>query len=513
MDATRALACCVLALLLGPVAATGQTLQAQATFFAKSAAWEAGEQALSGPLIGLIQRRSLDEDAPATDHWFQLSAAQVRVDWDAAELRLETPAGWVTPAGASHGSSEHTNAVLVGHDSRNDRFAYLFPLDGATLRLSMPCGKAVLSNDLSVQAESTVDPTRPPISRDTSSALQLQPCQDSRMTISGGPFLVVLWEWDADLTSDQGQEVLWSGKAQGEVPADTRPYASRARQLFLTVSDGSFTLDAEPGWQPRVFMGSATLDHAARVRLTDARGTFASVQDAVDAEHLLLAGDMALRLAPAKDALLAEVLGGADGASVDGSFVPLAVAAQPSGSPLPVGTWLALGLVGAALAPVPVVLLRRRMFKARFDRHVGEAYELQNRMLYAKSLRLTRRLLAHETLDADVHYLHGCALLETGRPAEALRHLERSLELARRNLDDEELGSEICIHAARAAAGAYRADPQEGRRKQVLEYLRQAIQYDPLCQQELGRQADLSDFMLELAVLRVGSDPAWFTQP
>lgn len=485
------------ALMLAPLV-TAQTVET--ILHASAVSWETEESRVAGTPIGLAIRRWRDGDGmQPSNHGFQLTGRFLHAEWDESGSYLVNPvmAGSATPP--TRGSADYSDVVLVGKASRDERSLHLFPFEGATLTVSMHCGMATESKHDVLAAQSRVDLQRPEPSRDTSSALQLEPCTDSEFSVSGGPFLVVMWEWDAELVANEGRDVLWSGMATNEAaPVDTRPYQGRARQLYLTVSEGVFTMNTEANWSPRLFMQDAGLSNAAQVTLTNVRGTFASIQDPAE---IRLNGNVGLRLLPADQELRAEILAGAHQASVNGASVPLTT--TPPSAPVS-RFWLGAGLlamVGAVLATVPrIVHVRRRRFEAHFDQYLDQAYELQNRLMYRKGLRLTARLLEHEATNPHVHYLHGYALLRLERPVAALGHLERGRELALKQGEDGPFCAFVCMAAAQAAALQVPRKPEL--RQVVVEYLRQAIKNDPDSIEGMSLQVELLPFLREAAIVR-----------
>lgn len=177
--------------------------------------------------------------------FFDLQATAIQAEWDTSGLYLDAKPVAFYPSFVTHGSATYTNAVIQGASSGTNRYLFVFP-DGPVQVLAA-CAAAQASTQSQLSAVSHADNARNPTNADTANALQVAPCTDTTVRLRGS-FRVILWDWNANVTAQEGSGFLWSGKAPQDTVSgpDARPYASRAQQVYLTVHNGTMTLPSTP---------------------------------------------------------------------------------------------------------------------------------------------------------------------------------------------------------------------------------------------------------------------------
>lgn len=479
----------LLALLAVPVAASeGDHLTA------RSATWTGGEVRDSEFAALFDSSQSIAWRMTATN----LHVLTVIADaYTKAPGVLYSAPKWETKEG------DYSQTFLEGHEARPEGFVYVWPSPGqAPPRIAFGCGADAQPAGESAPSQ-PADQIRQPNPNPTfpiDQSLVLRPC--STLTVCGA-FTMTLWERDARGDSAQGKLDLRSGQLERPGEPDLRPALGRAEQLYLSTTDGC--LELTPTDTTALLMQQLGLGNVAGLVLQGAQGSLGAIP--LRDSELRLSNVQSLALARSDAGLTVQDVHGIQAVSVNGASIPLTSAAHPVSD----GTgWLGLGLlgmVGAVLSAAPLVVrLRRRRFEENLSRHIDAAHDLHNRMRDHKALAKTQRLVAHDPINAEVCYLHGRSLLNNARPVEALRFLERGVELARREKRDAPFCAEVCIEAAKAAAIACKADPSDARRAVVKEYLRQALVHEPGCLRALSLQEPLVPFVREFVSLPVNED-------
>jgi len=213
------------------------------------------------------------EGATASTHDFLLTADALRVETDEREAELLV-AGTEAHTVVEH----HRRAVLEGVSLRYGARLFVVPGEGATVSMDPPdCAEASPPvTDTRVHAPRVG--ARPAVEVSLATAVAWRPCTDANVTLRGD-LLVVLWSWDARLTSDQGTTLLDSGRgdaAEGDVGA---------RERFLFARNATLTL---PPARQTLYVEDL-LAMAGTVRLSDAAGELDGAR--VDGD-LSLAGEV-----------------------------------------------------------------------------------------------------------------------------------------------------------------------------------------------------------------------------
>lgn len=219
----RRLAPFLVVLLVLPLASAGGggTLQAHSVALLQAEGSEA-------ELAVLLRTAGLDTPAA-----FELRASSLRVETDQRAL-------WTDAAGTPVSSSrtDHGGARLVGQAARPDGRLFVVP-HGDVLTLEAPeasCGRA----EPAPQERFVYVPRlagRTGLSVPLAGAVAWAPCTDAAVTLHGD-LLLVLWDWDARLTSDQGTSALRSGRG------DATGGDAGAREQFLFARNATLALPA-----------------------------------------------------------------------------------------------------------------------------------------------------------------------------------------------------------------------------------------------------------------------------
>ncbi|MEA3203414.1 MAG: hypothetical protein QOI63_1089 [Thermoplasmata archaeon] len=326
----------------------------------------------------------------------------------------------------THGSATYTAAHVEGTTSGGARALYVFPTGGQALQASIPCATAQAPLQNQIGAVAHADRSRATRKADVSQAVQITPCAPASVT---GSFTVVLWDWNADATAQEGRAVLWSGKEKQDAApdplgvADGRPYVSRAQQVYLTVQDGTLTFPAS-GQPALLFVGGIDLAGASTVGLTEATGSLLGQQ--LQGHRLQLAGRIDAALAHEADRMVLRVADGLHGVDVDGrSYAVASTTTAPGRAWWP---WLTggLGLVAVPVLAAPLVRRRRAL---RVHATACRAKDLLCRLDANAALPLTAKLLRLEPKEPEWFYLHGLALHGAGALGDAHQQHEAASAL------------------------------------------------------------------------------------
>ncbi|HEX2066203.1 MAG TPA: hypothetical protein VHI93_05255 [Candidatus Thermoplasmatota archaeon] len=293
-----------------------------------------------------------------------------------------------------------------------------------------------------------------------------------------GDFMVSLWQWDAQVTSDSGTQPLPSGQEPmtpgGEAPGYPYITVSRDRQVFLKVTDGDFLLPAYTADSSRLYLFEPGIQSIGSLTLKGVSGYLGAQGRDVHADELTLLGDFTVTVARS-----------------EGSGIPLRVESTSlgDGSPVAIGrgtlpgwAWAA-GILALAAVPAGLALRRRRMLPYRatersrkralalFDYAETSTFEGD----YRRARRLLDRAIRLEGLRPDFFALRARCRAALGDIEGALRDHLHAHEAFPATEPDA-----LASNAFEAARTCSRA----GQRDAALTWLRLAMQYDPHCTED-----------------------------
>ncbi|MFO1535815.1 MAG: hypothetical protein ABR586_09140 [Thermoplasmatota archaeon] len=465
---------------------------------------------LEGHFVMLYNRLDASKDASLTDSAFQIKARHVRLELDVADYFVESAAaaGPLVPyvdgldGPFSYKYTEirdFTGVVINGSASRQDRFAYLFPVGAGISNIEAGCADVWPgpSSTLTVpelgfnpntrRPEAYVNGSHNP-SADISDTLEVAPCVGKPLTVSGS-FLVVLWQWDAGLQAEEGPLAIATGRGTAMQPFDGnggRPYLGSAREAYLYVEDGEFTIAGNAERPTRMYLDQATVRGASRLTLQDGQGQVTGLPS-IEGSNVEFTGALDIGLFPGNNFVSANIGGRLQAIDVDGHRVELATAVpatplpkQSSNLPMFTVTALALAFGGVGL------LLRNRHIHLR--REDGGALPSTGRAAHCatvarrslaegrmpRALRHATRAVRLEPL-ASSHRVLRCIILQecarqTGRQA-FQREAEREEAKLNRDLGDPLARARVYSEATDLLCAI-------GRREQALQVLRQAAEED-----------------------------------
>jgi hypothetical protein len=260
-------------------------------------------------------------------------------------------------------TADFDSALVEGVTQRdNYRFSVwpLTPASAVVVASSETCATLDSSTQSRIERTALVDTRRSPDTATTGDAVEWTACPDGSLTIHGD-FLLRLWEWDAELTTSDGQTIsLPSGKRNldGSPPEgalDTSAFVGQATEQFIYARNATLTLPELSGTY-RLFVQDAQISAAESIRLSDASGSILDVP--VEGRVVVLRGDIVVQVTGAGQAapLSALVAGDVSRLDVDGRIVSL-----------PQAPAVAFGLpIGAAIAALVLLgLLGRRALVRR----------------------------------------------------------------------------------------------------------------------------------------------------
>src|ERR1041385_59565 len=490
---------------LSALACTGAAATGlQAVFATQSLDWTAsGSSGADLVAVEIAVGISADNPLPATapaapvnNSFFQIIARAVEVDTDQADVFVaggvvkgplvpNTPA---SPSPVIHSSHEAYSAVTVtGQASREGRFLMVFPLSTLS-QVSIPCGDAAATDQAQVFAQSIMA-TREDKSADVRAATRITPCATSNVTLHGD-FLVVLWEWDGMISAAEGSASFWSGKHALD-QADARPFATQAREVYLTAYDADLVVPGNAERPPRVFTNSLHLDTASNMTLHGANGEVAAKLPA-SGSTVELTGAMNVQFQRSANDIGVHVQDGLGTVQVDGKPLSLegVVASPPSGLPsASLATLVAIVAFVGSGGGVLVYRQRHRRPVSRPDRQlVGpgtdrrDAIEALLQNDAGAAVPMARRQAAEAPDDCESQFPASRGLRRAGYGAEARPLLQRAPLLAAADTQSTQVRLIIELEAAEALYDESLVADGEQRFKLhdlAAECLRSAAKADP----------------------------------
>lgn len=257
------------------------------------------------------------------DPVFYLNASRVIVTTDVTDFMFD--AGVRVSTVVESSEQEFNEVEIQGFDHRFDYRFSLWPDDaGASVVMA---DRNCLSVESSAQAEvvrnAIVDDSRTPEKARVDNAVAGSSCGRATSLAIQGDFLLRLWEWDAELSSNEDSKTLESGKsnpADGPVKARN---AGRAQEQFIHVMNGTLTIPRLEGVYD-LYMTEATLSASTAIKAERVTGSLLGV--AVEDQDLFVrGGDLALSLVATKVAepLDASLSGDVHEVTLDGISIPL----------------------------------------------------------------------------------------------------------------------------------------------------------------------------------------------
>ncbi|MFA5943236.1 MAG: hypothetical protein WC876_02080 [Candidatus Thermoplasmatota archaeon] len=480
-----------------PLASAQEGLE-QARFQSAGLSWEANNPEMAGSFVGLMVRQNLFEDTPSAVSGFEIQADQLEVRREWSNLYLDAPPAvlYSPDAMESQDVRTFTETRIEGVSLQDGHAIYIFPAAPGSVRVSLQCAGFVQpSNNDELKAVHYI--TTSTTIADSSRALEIKPCAGTKLTLDGA-FQVILWSWDSQLHAAEGEELLWSGKAQQEVVPgqDLGPYASRAQQVFITVPDGSFSIVGSQDLPPLLYMDGADLTGVSTMNLIQATGQLTAEAVNVAGRSIEAAGNLSVTLARSDAEIAVQVHQGLDFLAVDGQAVAVRAATVNAG---PSPSWILLGALGAVAAPaVMVPLLRRRRTPIHRARHsdavVEQAWRALEEMDGATAEARGRKLLDWNPTSAVNHFLLGSALRLQQRLEEAVRHHEEARKLEGDWPTDDLPAWNLALGAVSMAR--HRAQgSQQFSKATIREWVQSAIHIHQEIRSELAAYPDLEEYL------------------
>lgn len=445
----------------------------------------------------------------APDPLFELRATAARVEtWEAGPY-TRGPRGFIAPP-TTPTSQLFTEVSVIGTTNRAEYRFDVFPTTDVPplASVSSACVQLEPSSKDSHDSVPRVGADSPRFETRVADAIQWSACGLSELTVTGS-FVLVLWEWDAEIRSDGQATELRSGRdrtstAPEPAASSIYPTVSHARQQYIYVEGGTLTVPRMDDTTHWAFLDSPRLSTQGTLRFKDATGQLEQdgVVHPIRASSLNAEGGLGLhgiRSTGQDGNLHADLAGRLDAADTDGQPMALSAAVAAQGGPV---LWLlAVGAVGAVAAPALAVPLRRRHAarRRRTDAVLRRLDDAMCRLDFPAAERLSAKLLDWEPHVGEFHHLRGQALRELGQPALALQHHEQARDLLRgfEGLDTELLAENFYAGARAAALQAAAASAAEKDKWQeiVLAWLRQALESKPELLADMERQPDVHGYV------------------
>lgn len=441
MQTRWALAVATIVLLVpGATASVGITAQIDG-----SRSEFSGTGLLEGDLRGW---RTVDRPSVASDPAFRLSAAHLSVRAVVNDPTVRPGGGLPAFSGnPTPDNQDYASAFVEGERTRAGYTLRIFALPSSALPSAVNAGGCSehASPTAREQYEPFIpgpDPERSP-GFETRDSLEISSCASDRGWTVEGDFLVVLWEWDYQITVDGRTWTEMSGDTPSETPIDQpATFAWKRREVFMYVEDGHLALPAIPStaWLREVdaqLSGTLTIDGTAG-SISHPAG---EVQ--LDRAPVVLEGVLSTRMTRTPSGLHHDVTGDVHSVTVANQRVALP---DPSTGSAP--WWMAavvtIGLVGAA----GWIAMRRMTRLPRAINLANQALAAIDRHEFDLGETLARRSLA--TMDtAKGRAALAVALTLTQRPREALEQREAVHE--RFTVGYEDWFGKNCWQAARTA--------------------------------------------------------------
>jgi hypothetical protein len=220
------------------------------------------------------------------------------VDSDEAQVYLKVTSAFegAPPLPGSSSAAFHTHVTMQSSASRPDRWMYVFPLGGPQgATVSLPCAAAAPSDVAQVVERPYLNGGRAAQVARTADGLHASPCPEGGEVVVRGDLVVSLWEWDAELRSDQGASSVETGQlrqnAASDAP-DTRPLVGSARQSFLMAQNATLVLREFHGVPTDVYVGAMGFQGVPELRLQDGSGQVGVDGAPLEGKAVVLKGDL-----------------------------------------------------------------------------------------------------------------------------------------------------------------------------------------------------------------------------
>lgn len=330
----KALAAVLLLLLVAPAtSAAGGSLRAVEVHLVE------GEAVQGRPT--LVVR----EAATAVTSEFRLHADNLRIETDERAVQLFA-VGTEPRTRVEH----HRDVRMEGAAMQAGARLFVVPADGSRAELGGPgCSRVVPPSVTNRVHEPRVD-GRPIIDVSLSATVAWTPCTNATVTLHGD-MLLVLWSWDAHLTSDQGTSMLQSGQG---APAEGDP---AAREQFLFARNATLTL---PPARQTVYVEGLTASTGV-ARLSSAAGWMDGAR--VDGD-LSLSGDVEVLV---RGRGVGQPMSVAVGGTVDEALLDSVALVAPAD-----GSWRWWPYLLAGLGVVGIVRVRPHLHYLHAERTGGE---------------------------------------------------------------------------------------------------------------------------------------------
>lgn len=209
-----------------------------------------GPHELEGKLSILLQEEIFLEEGTleATDA-FLLNASQLRVETDEAETVLRSGEAEAPLVGQPFSSGpqveEYREATVTGLINRPGYRMMVLPIEGGTagIEFDTQCS-TIRPSDNSLITKAALASNRTDFEIDADSSLLWGTCQENDgMAHIYGSFLLVLWEWDARLTSaDHHPRELQNGHQEHPVTGTNSEPVSSSREHYLYAKDAQLSI-------------------------------------------------------------------------------------------------------------------------------------------------------------------------------------------------------------------------------------------------------------------------------
>jgi hypothetical protein len=388
------------------------------------------------------------------------------------------------------------HATVEGIVNRAGYQAAVFPTGPVSISLQSPCSELKPSGRERVERLSQVYSTADSdstMAANTAQALQWASCTKDEQTGTlqlHGDFLLMLWEWDSQATSNNHTVFLPSGRDRYELDPigspQTRSVVSHDRQQYLYVTDGAFTIQTGLDPTEQLYLNDVVARTESSFTLKRPQGKLTDGIQVVgvDAGEMTVAGaELSLQGRGAETPFHATTSAVPSEISIDGQPLQFTSTTSPL---VPVWGWLA-GF-GAVLAPaVAIPLARRRHSRSRVEPLLHTSSELATCMQYRAAAALTAKAVDLAAHMPRAQFFHAVALGGQGDTAGARRHHDQVRRLLRAAPNRDLLGE----NAFQAALTLTRSQaPHET----VLECLLEAIHAKPALLDEMERHGEFRPY-------------------
>lgn len=400
-----------------------------------------GNSLTQGEVSVFLQEKTHVDDRFGSSEFF-LDAQRMEIETDRSDLAsgsvLETRLLVETT------NEEHGGASVRGVELRDNYQFSLWPIGSGALSVVQD----TYCTTFSAPTTQTVD--RTPIVRESresnqtsiENSLTWNGCdRDTNLTIQGD-FLLRLWEWDAELTTDEGTKMLSSGKHNHEQSPDGLPdytgVAGQAVEQYIYAYNATLDIPQLEGHY-ELYLEDPESRAAGGFQFTGTRGTLLGVE--LDRQEAFIQGHslfVTLATHPERQDLRAELKGQVERFEVDGE--PMEIPSQPTSRDARMFSgwaWIALlaagiviiGATGVYSIPVVRKSVSRDLERRRSLRYNEALDETMDRNIHRplRAVKWARRALRLQPGNPEAQAAMALALMRQRKFKRAFRYYNKAI--------------------------------------------------------------------------------------